>query len=210
MTAPPRIVGFMPYAAQPSRSQRLALTLKALAGRGCRVTAVLCDGAFAACDLYPGPAPRPVNACLLCQAGAAGRMAEWALPYRWLGRWIEPGDGARAAAWLAGLKPQDYAEAKLDAWPLGIWTGAGEAAGTAAPETHARRLHSAAVAAMACDRLLDDLRPSLLLTGADDGLCRTAQGVAAARYLPSEACMGDGGVSAETVERACGAIEHRP
>ena len=186
MTAAPRIVAFMPFAA--TTDEVVARILNALTLRGSVVTPVLCDGLFSACELYLGPGSRPADACLLCQAHAAGRLAAWKMPFRWLGRWLSPDATQKAGAWVAGLKPQDHATAAAGDWRLGDW-----AADSAARQLHTEsapskataamiagsHLFSAHLAASALERLFEDVRPdAMILMEGRSALARTAAGIA--------------------------------
>jgi len=53
--------------------------------------------------------------------GAAGHMAKWGMPYRWLGRWLDDDDFRTAAAWVGGLHSNAYpaVPTTIGRWSLG-------------------------------------------------------------------------------------------
>ena len=209
MTAAPRIVAFIPFAA--TADEAVAGILNALTLRGSVVTPVLCDGLFSACELYLGPGSRPADACLLCQADAAGRLATWKMPFRWLGRWLPPDATQNAGTWVAGLKPQDHATATAGDWRLGEW-----AADSATRQLHTEiapsdataamiagsHLFSSYLAASALEMLFQDFRPDAMILIEDrSGLARTAAGVAQLRNIPAHVVN-----TTDDVDAVCAAI----
>ena len=187
-----RLVAFLPFAADATAPTMTALRERA--ARGDELIPILCDGVFSACDLHLRREARPANACLLCQASAAGRMAEWKTPYRWLGRWLLPDDTRIAGDWIAGLRAQEYPDAAVGGWRLGAWAAdsvqrhlgsAPDLSDPAAAMIFASHLFSARLAAEALDRLYRDLRPArIFLAESRSALARTAGGVAEAQGLP--------------------------
>ncbi|MSO98457.1 MAG: hypothetical protein EXR11_09610, partial [Rhodospirillaceae bacterium] len=121
----PHIVCFAPYTDWSIHSARQVTILRALRMRGASVTYVTCDGAFSDCDLLQAangaPDQKPANACLACQARVATRLAEWAMPFRWLGRWLSSDDHAKAAQWVQSLRPPEYETARHGDWAIGPW-----------------------------------------------------------------------------------------
>ncbi len=129
------VVCFAPYTNWSIHSAREVTILQALRVRGCSVSYITCDAAFDACDMTQaatgakaGPGP---ETCLACQSSVAARLAAWGMPYRWLGRWLRPGDAAKVEAWVASLDPARYTTATFDApaddrpdgetWEIGKW-----------------------------------------------------------------------------------------
>ncbi len=187
-----RLTAFLPFVASVPDS---AMTfLRDVGARGYALNPILCDGLFSACDVHLRREQRPANTCLLCQAGAAGRMAQWKMPYRWLGRWHAPEDMQTAGAWVASLKPQDYPNAAVDRWHLGEWVAASvqrhlgsapDLADPGAAMTFASHLFSARLAADALNRMYGDTRAdAIFVAESRSALSRTALGVAKAHALP--------------------------
>ena len=80
----PHIVCFAPYTDWSIHSTREVTILHALRLRGATVSYVTCDGAFTDCDLLQeskgAPKQKPANACLICQANVATKLAAWGMP----------------------------------------------------------------------------------------------------------------------------------
>lgn len=173
----PHIVCFAPYTDWSIHSTREVTILQALRQRGCTVSYVTCDGAFSDCDLLQesmgAPARRRANACLICQANVATKLAAWDMPFRWLGRWMRPEDRAAAAGWVQALDPAHYTTAMYNDWNIGEWI-------RSSVHTHLRvstfdfddprvrgvfgsYLYSGLLAAFALDRLFEEEKPDLQL-----------------------------------------------
>jgi hypothetical protein len=177
MTRPPHIVCFAPYADWTPHSAREVTLLQGLRLRGCTVSTVLCDGVFSDCDMHQpfadGPQHRPAKACLLCQAGAAGHLAKWGMPYRWLGRWLETDDFTTAADWVMRLKPAVYPDAVWNGLPLGNWVRSSvhshfrhdvlDLKDPRISQAYASYLNSAVLAAIGLSRLYDEEKPDVQL-----------------------------------------------
>lgn len=187
-----RLIAFLPFVASVPDS---AMTfLREVGARGYAVNPILCDGVFSACDVHLRREQRPANTCLLCQASAAGRMAQWKMPYRWLGRWHAPEDTQTAGAWVASLKPQDYPNAADNRWPLGEWIADSvqrhlgaepNLADPSAAMIFASHLFSARLAADALNRMYGDTRAdAIFVAESRSALARTALGVAKDHALP--------------------------
>ncbi len=129
------IVCFAPYTNWSIHSAREVTILQALRLRGCSVSYIACDAAYDVCDMTQkstgskvGPGPQT---CLACQSSVAARLAAWGMPYRWMGRWLQPGDAATVDAWIATLTPSAFPAATYDAtadgrpdgepWKIGAW-----------------------------------------------------------------------------------------
>ena len=113
------IVCFAPYTNWSIHSAREVTVLQALRVRGCSVSYIACDAAYPVCDMTQestgskvGPGPQT---CLACQSSVAARLAAWGMPYRWMGRWLQPGDAATVDAWIATLTPSAFPTATYDA-----------------------------------------------------------------------------------------------
>ncbi|MDX2223486.1 MAG: hypothetical protein SFV21_12100 [Rhodospirillaceae bacterium] len=173
----PHVLCFAPYTDWSIHSTREVTILQALRLRGCTVSYVACDGAFSDCDLLQesmgAPKQKPANACLVCQANAATKLAAWGMPYRWLGRWMRPEDRAAAAAWVQGLKPPDYRTAMYGDWEIGAWVRSSvhthlRMGDLDLDDAHVRAvfgsyLYSGLLACFALTRLLDEERPDAQL-----------------------------------------------
>ena len=185
------VVCFAPYTNWSIHSAREVTILQALRVRGCSVSYIACDAAFAACDMTQaatgskvGPGP---ETCLACQSSVAARLAAWGMPYRWLGRWLRPDDAGKAEAWIGSLAPTDYADATYDApcaerpagepWKIGAWVRSSvhshlrhqilDFTDTAVQAAYANYLRVGALTAMGLSRLFATERPTsqLLFNG---------------------------------------------
>jgi hypothetical protein len=173
----PHIVCYAPYTNWSIHSAREVTILQALRLRGCSVSYVTCDGVYGVCDMtHPANGAALVagsHACLVCQSSVAARLAAWGMPYRWLGRWLRSSDFADADAWLATLRPQDYATASHGDWAIGPWVRSSvhthlrhNVLDLSAPdvvETFAVYLRNGFVAARGLSRLFDQERPDIQL-----------------------------------------------
>jgi hypothetical protein len=175
--AQPHILCFAPYTDWSIHSTRQVTILQALRRRGCTVSFVTCDGAFSDCDLLQeftgAPAKRSANACLICQANVATKLAAWGMPYAWLGRYARSEDRRRAGAWVAHLDPSDYTEARYQDWPIGEWIRSSvythlrvntvDLGDQRARTTFGSYLYSGLLAAFALERLFDEEKPDAQL-----------------------------------------------
>lgn len=170
----PRVLCFSPYTYWELHGQWEVSFLHGARARGADVTYVLCDGVMSECDLFwAATLPRYPLSCLDCQGRVAGLMSGLRMPYRWLGRWTMPEDRAAAESWVASLGPSDLLSAVHGDWALGAWvlSSVNTHFRTAPPQlevpeveaTYRRYLASVFQVAMAFERLLDDVRPEVLL-----------------------------------------------
>ncbi len=171
------VICFAPYTDWSIHSARQVTILHGLRQRGASVTYVTCDGVFSDCDLFQkatgAKQPRTAQSCLVCQASVASRLAAWSMPFRWLGSWLSTQDRTDAGAWLAGLKPEQYPNARYGGWDIGAWvmssvrtelrcTGFDFSDGRTA-QIYASYLYSGALAAIGLDRLFTEEKPDLQL-----------------------------------------------
>ncbi|MBM3515400.1 MAG: hypothetical protein FJX59_17065 [Alphaproteobacteria bacterium] len=173
----PHVLCFAPYTDWSIHSAREVTILQALRLRGCTVTYVTCDSMLTDCDLLQqskgGPAKKPANACLICQANTATKLAAWGMPYSWLGRWQMPEDKSIAARWVASLRPADYPTARYKEWPIGEWIRSSvhthfrvmtfDLANESLAATFGSYLFSGLLTALALDRLFDEQKPDIQL-----------------------------------------------
>ena len=169
------VVCFAPYTDWSIHSARQVTILHALRQRGASVSYVTCDGVFSDCDLFQkatgATKPRDANSCLVCQASVASRLAAWSMPFRWLGSWLSTPDRTAAGAWVASLKPEDYATAQYKSWDIGAWVMSSVRTELRCSEfdfgdantarVYASHLYSGALAAIGLDRLFTEEAPDL-------------------------------------------------
>jgi len=148
--------------------------LKALKLRGAEVEYVLCDGLYTDCDqFWEVVAPRPSNACALCQADVTRLVAEMGMDYRWLGRYLNTDEAREAKRWAASLAPSELLTATYGEWRVGEWV-------RMSVQSHFRRndidvsnpaiergmrsyVYSGLIACFALDRLLAEFAPDVFV-----------------------------------------------
>jgi len=170
----PRLLCFSPYTYWELHGQWEAALLHGAKARGAEVRYVLCDGIMTECDVFwAATQPRHALACTDCQGRVARLMASLRMPYQWLGRWTMPDDERQAVAWAEGLPSEGLLEASRGTWSLGAWvmSSVNTHFRTAPPDmtnpevvaVFRRYLASALRVALAFERLLEDIRPDVLL-----------------------------------------------
>jgi hypothetical protein len=148
--------------------------LQGLKLRGAEVDYALCDGLYTDCDLFwEAVLPRPVDACLRCQADVAKLAAEMGMDYRWLGRYLDPDHVREAKQWAASLPGEELLTAGYGDWCVGDWVRSSvqshfRSSSLDISEPRVERgmrsyLYSGLIACFALDRLLDDSAPDVLL-----------------------------------------------
>lgn len=171
---PLRVLAYAPYNRWALHGQWEMTILHSLRLRGAEVQYVLCDGLFSECDqFWAAHNPRPADACRGCQADVTRLCAEMGMDYRWLGRYLEPGEERTARAWAQAVPADELLTATYDEWPIAAWVRMSLQShfrvtvpdvGDPAVERAVRGyLHSGLVAAFALDRLLADSAPDVLL-----------------------------------------------
>ena len=169
-----RVLCYSPYGRWTQHAVWEMTILHGLRLRGADVRYVLCDGLYPECDAYQAAIdPRPIDACAQCQAQVRHVTAALHHQPEWLGRWVRPEERAEATRWAAGLSAKEMPAAVCGAWPLGEWM-------LSSVRTHFRMSHldlarpeiregyrayleGGLVACFGLTRLLDDLRPDVLL-----------------------------------------------
>ena len=120
-----RLLIFSPYATRPHLTAYEGTIAKACQVRGATVEYVLCDGLLPECDMhwdsFLSNRPRPLDICKQCRAGAQARIADFALPYRWLGEFITKPEREQAFAWAQSLAPGAICKATYLKYPIGEW-----------------------------------------------------------------------------------------
>lgn len=174
VSPPPRVLCYAPYNRWTLHGQWEMTILQGLKQRGAEVEYVLCDGLYSDCDVFwESTTPRPANACAICQAGVTRLVADMGMDFRWLGRYLTPGEGRTARAWADALPEHELLTAAYGDWPIADWVRLSvqshlrrsELDLADAPVRRALRsyLFSGLVAAFALDRLLDESDPDVLL-----------------------------------------------
>lgn len=169
-----RVLCYSPYDLWTLHGLWEKTILHALRVRGAEVRIAACDGLYSDCDVFwAATQPRDQLSCTRCQAHVAGLAAGFGLPFRWLGRWLLPEEVREAERFAAGLAPDQLLDACYSSWPVGRWV-------ESSVHSHLRRSHldpadpevvealrswvgSGLVACFALQRLIDDVRPDVLL-----------------------------------------------
>ena len=170
----PRILFFSPYAAWRYHTALEATWGHALRIAGADVRFVLCNALSGACDVYRANLnPRTETSCLECQAKCAMQFADLAMPYEWLGGWLDPDDRHRAEQWASGLERDELLSATWRGLAVGSFAHASictqwrtESPDLGNPEvdrTVRAFLAGTATIAAATARLLDDLEPDTIV-----------------------------------------------
>ena len=120
-----RIIIFSPYACRKHLTAYEGTIAKACQVRDATVDYLLCDGLLPECDMhwdsFTYDRPRPFDLCIRCQAGAKARMAEYDLPYRWLGEFVGEAERSRIFDWTQSLPPSEMTNASYMGYPIGEW-----------------------------------------------------------------------------------------
>ncbi|MBA2678193.1 MAG: hypothetical protein H0U76_07360 [Ktedonobacteraceae bacterium] len=116
---------FSPYATRPHFTAYEGTIAKACQVRGATVEYLLCDGLLPECDMhwdsFPLHHPRPLDICERCTAGAKARIAEFELPYKWLGEFITKSEREEAFVWAQGLAVSEICKATYLTYPIAEW-----------------------------------------------------------------------------------------
>jgi hypothetical protein len=172
--APPRVLCYAPYNRWALHGRWEMTILQALKLRGADVEYVLCDGLYSDCDMFwEATAPRPANACGICQADVTKLVAEMGMDFRWLGRHLTTAEQRLARAWAQQLPVEELLSATYGDWPVAAWMRlsvqshfrSNDLDPTHAPVQRALRsyLASGLTACFALDRLLAESAPDVLL-----------------------------------------------
>ncbi len=170
----PRVLCYAPYNRWALHGLWEMTVLQALKLRGAEVRYVLCDGLYSECDqFWAAVAPRPANACAICQAQVANLVADMGMDFHWLGRYLAIDEEHEARRWAGSLAAGDVLDATYGDWRVGEWVRSSiqshlrasePVIADPATERAARSyLYSGLVACFALDSLLRDSAPDVLL-----------------------------------------------
>jgi hypothetical protein len=148
--------------------------LQALKLRGAEVEYVLCDGLYTDCDQFWGVvAPRPANACSMCQMQVVNLVHQMGMDFHWLGRYLQTDEQREAKRWADALADDELLTARYGEWDIGEWVRASVQSHFRANEVDVSRppvakvmrsyLYSGLVACFALDRLLAESAPDVFL-----------------------------------------------
>jgi hypothetical protein len=121
-----RVLIFSPYASRPQLTAYEGTIAKACVVRGATAQYLLCDGLLPECDIhwdsFEGEiAPRRFDLCANCKAGAIKRIAEFDVPYRWIGDFVSQQERSEAFEWAQSLSPASFLDANYRQNPVGRW-----------------------------------------------------------------------------------------
>lgn len=148
--------------------------LQALKLRGAEVQYVLCDGLYSDCDqFWAAVAPRPANACTICQAEVTRLVADMQMDFQWLGRYLTTEESREARRWARSLRADELMTATYGDWRVAEWVRGSvqshfrSSALNVADRSVERGLrsyvYSGVIACFALDRLLMETTPDVLL-----------------------------------------------
>jgi hypothetical protein len=148
--------------------------LRSLMLRGAEVQYVLCDGLYTDCDQFWGVvAPRPANACTMCQLQVVNLVAQMGMDFHWLGRYLTTDEGREARRWADALADDELLTAAYGAWDVARWVRTSVQSHFRANEIDVTRpavakvmrsyLYSGLIACFALDRLLEESAPDVFL-----------------------------------------------
>ncbi len=168
-----RVLCFSPYAMWGIHSTWEITVLRALERRGCETRLVFCDAASPMCDLFWERNERPFDRCLVCQNRTTLHARIMRHPFEWLSRSLEPREREEATRWAASLPEDGLRSAEFRGKPLGSWCEGSMFSHfrlsrldlDADPRfrvVYRQYLEGAAVTLLACQRLIDTMRPDVL------------------------------------------------
>jgi hypothetical protein len=171
---PPRVLCYAPYNRWALHGRWEMTILQALKLRGADVQYVLCDGLYTDCDQFWGVvAPRPANACTMCQFQVTKLVAEMGMDFHWLGRYLTTDEGREATRWADSLGADELKSATYGEWRVGEWVRASvqshfrsielDVADPAVERALRSYAYSGLIACFALDRLLAESAPDVLL-----------------------------------------------
>jgi hypothetical protein len=148
--------------------------LQSLKLRGAEVEYVLCDGLYTDCDQFWGAvAPRPQNACSMCQMQVVNLVHQMGMDFHWLGRYLQTDEQREAKRWADALADEELLTAAYGEWQIAQWIRTSVQSHFRANEIDVSRpsmakvvrsyLYSGLVACFALDRLLDEQAPDVFL-----------------------------------------------
>jgi hypothetical protein len=171
---PPRVLCYAPYNRWALHGRWEMTILQALKLRGAEVEYVLCDGLYTDCDQFWGAvAPRPQNACSMCQMQVVNLVHQMGMDFHWLGRYLQTDEGREAKRWSDALADDELLTASYGEWHIAQWVRTSVQSHFRANEIDVSRpavakvmrsyLASGLVACFALDRLLDEQAPDVFL-----------------------------------------------
>jgi hypothetical protein len=148
--------------------------LQSLKLRGAEVEYVLCDGLYTDCDQFWGAvAPRPQNACSMCQMQVVNLVHQMGMDFHWLGRYLQTDEQREAKRWADALADDELLSAAYGEWQIAQWIRTSVQSHFRANEIDVSRpsmakvvrsyVYSGLVACFALDRLLDEQAPDVFL-----------------------------------------------
>jgi hypothetical protein len=148
--------------------------LQSLKLRGAEVEYVLCDGLYTDCDQFWGAvAPRPQNACSMCQMQVVNLVHQMGMDFHWLGRYLQTDEQREAKRWADALADEELLSAAYGEWQIAQWIRTSVQSHFRANEIDVSRpsmakvvrsyVYSGLVACFALDRLLDEQAPDVFL-----------------------------------------------
>jgi hypothetical protein len=148
--------------------------LQSLKLRGAEVEYILCDGLYTDCDQFWGAvAPRPQNACSMCQTQVVNLVHQMGMDFHWLGRYLNTDEQREAKRWADAIADEDLLSAAYGEWTIGEWVRTSVQSHFRANTIDVSRppvakvmrsyLYSGLVACFALDRLLDEQAPDVFL-----------------------------------------------
>jgi hypothetical protein len=119
---PTRVLCYAPYNRWALHGRWEMTILQALKLRGAEVQYVLCDGLYTDCDQFWGVvAPRPANACSMCQMQVVNLVHGMGMDFHWLGRYLQTDEQREAERWADALADDELLTAAYGAWDIAEW-----------------------------------------------------------------------------------------
>lgn len=175
MNAPEKVLCFSPYGFWTLHALYEIALCHNLKARGHEFVYVGCDGLFTDCDLFweSTCGPRPASACTVCQNQVKKQLDALAIAPEWLSKFRRAEDETEAKAFIAGVVDSDLERATFEGLPIAAWV-------RSSVHTHLRintidlkdpkhaktfrsYIYNGAIAARALLRLLDTVKPTVLL-----------------------------------------------
>lgn len=168
-----RVLCYSPYNFWQVHAKWELTILQAIRLRGAEVKLVHCDGQYTDCDVFwESTNPRNPLTCTRCQATVAATSSGMAMPFEWLGRYVQLTERRTAQQWAAGLAASEFRTARFEDWEVGNWVESSvhshyrvsvlNYSDPLIEKTFRSYLYSGLVACFALDRLLADFDPEVL------------------------------------------------
>jgi hypothetical protein len=169
-----KVLCYAPYNRWPLHGQWEMTILQGLKQRGADVQYVLCDGLYSDCDVFwASTAPRPKDACVICQRDVTRLVADLGMDFHWLGRYLELDHPDTARAWVSSLPAEELATAAYGDYPVASWVKSSvhshlrnsvlDVSDPAVEQAWRSYLYSGLVACFALDRMFAHQQPDVLL-----------------------------------------------